>query len=438
MQPHALHQASSPAISRQVSDVHTLLPCIRQDHQCTASAVQASDWAAGADTAWGALLQAATASRQVLTGTDTLQVAALMRQTLLSLLAARQQGRADLLFDVFSQGEECLRADVGQVSILPKSSDLQQVGRCPTSRVGKLWVPLWQHASSMCVCVMSMCCVYLGRQEVCILCTKHIICLVDFCTGTTPQATMELGSWLSGSPSCIMQARPVTCMFTRRPVQTASRASLYQDVTALVQVLAKDVMTSEDRASDTFALAVLQALRGALEAGSACSAQAAGTLLAQLHPSQRALVALRRLLQVCGRRHVVSFRLQKRLQQQSAGKPRCSSSVGAAELTARSAAAHHQQPAMLWDVVHCSLPARHLACRRWETICWTLSLRLASLILSLSVKTPARQDLMTLVSPSARQAGTLLGPACALLHVECVAGEAQTSALLCKQCCTSA
>ena len=68
----------------------------------------------------------------------------------------------------------------------------------------------------------------------------------------------------------------------------------------MLQALAKDVMTPEDRASDTFALAVLQALRGALETGSACSAQAAGILLAQLHPSQRVLLALRRLLQVCG------------------------------------------------------------------------------------------------------------------------------------------
>ena len=60
-------------------------------------------------------------------------------------------------------------------------------------------------------------------------------------------------------------------------------------------------MTPEDRASDTFALAVLQALRSALEAGNACSAQAAGSLLAHLSPSQRVLSALRRLLQVCRR-----------------------------------------------------------------------------------------------------------------------------------------
>ena len=57
-----------------------------------------------------------------------------MRQTLLSLLAARQQGRADLLLEVFSQAEESVRADVGQVSILPESTNLQQVGRCPFSR----------------------------------------------------------------------------------------------------------------------------------------------------------------------------------------------------------------------------------------------------------------------------------------------------------------
>ena len=57
-----------------------------------------------------------------------------MRQTLLSLLAARRQGRADLLLDVFSQAEECVRADVAQVSILPKSSDVRHSDRCHTSR----------------------------------------------------------------------------------------------------------------------------------------------------------------------------------------------------------------------------------------------------------------------------------------------------------------
>ena len=157
-------------------------------------------------------------------------------------------------------------------------------------------------------------------------------------------------------------------MCTCRPVQTAMVASLYQDFSAPPQVLAKDVMTPEDRASDTFALAVLQALRGALEAGNACSAQAAGSLPAHPIPSQRVLSALRRLLQVCGRCLVMPSRLQ------------WSTAMGTAVLTVKASAAHQCQPAVLWDFTRCSLPARHVACRRRVTICWTLSLRLALLI----------------------------------------------------------
>ena len=198
-------------------------------------------------------------------------------------------------------------------------------------------------------------------------------------------------------------------MCTCRPVQTAMVASLYQDFCAPPQVLAKDVMTPEDRASDTFALAVLQALRGALEAGSACSAQAAGSLLAHLSPSQRALSALRRLLQVCGRCLVMPSWLQG------------STAMGTAVLTVKASAAHQYEPAVLRDFTRCSLPARHLVCRRRATICWTLSLRLALLTWSPSAETPTRQHLMTLVSPSLRQAGTPLWPACALLCVEGVA-----------------
>lgn len=80
-----------------------------------------------------------------------------MRQTLLSLLAARRQGRADLLLAVFSQAEECARADVGQVSILTRPSDLQQtVDSCPSSEGGKLHVPLEQHAISMCLYIITL------------------------------------------------------------------------------------------------------------------------------------------------------------------------------------------------------------------------------------------------------------------------------------------
>ena len=230
-------------------------------------------------------------------------------------------------------------------------------------------------------------------------------------------------------------------MCPSRQVQTALTASLYQDFSAPLQVLAKDVMNHEDRASDTFVLAVLQALRRALEAGSACSAQAAGTLLAQLNPSQRALLALRRLLQVCGRCHVVPFRPQKHWPPWSKLKQRCSSSGALpwAQLChLYSVSGSHQQPAVCWDFMHCSLPARRLACRRRETICWTLSQRLASLMLSHSVGTPRWQDLTALVSPSVTQAGTSLWPACALLCCESAAWEAQTGALLCKRRCTLA
>ena len=76
-----------------------------------------------------------------------------MRQTLLSLLAARRQGRADLLLDVFSQQRSVSGLMWHRSAYCPNLQMSSTATGVTPAEFEKLQVPLWSHAMPLCACV---------------------------------------------------------------------------------------------------------------------------------------------------------------------------------------------------------------------------------------------------------------------------------------------